>query len=44
MILDEKPEIADAPGAVALDDVRGDIAFEHVSFTYPGRHETLRDS
>ncbi len=35
-ILDTKPAIADRPGAVALPDMRGEVAFEGVTFTYPG--------
>ncbi len=33
-IMDEKPDIEDAPDAIELKDVRGDIAFDHVSFHY----------
>jgi ATP-binding cassette, subfamily B, bacterial MsbA len=33
-LLDRKPAIEDAPGAVALGDVRGEICFEKVGFTY----------
>jgi ATP-binding cassette subfamily B protein len=33
-VLDTKPEIEDAPDAVALPDVHGDIKFEDVSFHY----------
>ena len=35
--IDAPPEIADAPGARRLDDVRGGIALEHVTFAYPGQ-------
>jgi len=35
-VLDTKPEIADRPGAATLTGVTGRIAFENVSFTYPG--------
>jgi ABC-type multidrug transport system fused ATPase/permease subunit len=36
-VLDTKPEIVDAEGAVELDDVRGEVSFEDVSFDYvPG--------
>lgn len=34
-IMDEPVEIEDAPDAVALADVRGDIVFDHVCFCYP---------
>jgi ATP-binding cassette subfamily B protein len=39
-LLDEEPELRDAPGAVALDRVRGEIEFDDVSFTY-GSGEAL---
>ncbi len=35
-ILDTKPAVADRPGAIALPNMRGEVAFEGVSFTYPG--------
>ncbi len=40
--LDAPPEPAATTG-VALPPVRGAIAFEHVSFAYPGRPPALRD-
>ena len=33
-ILDTQPEVEDAPDAVALDKVSGDVAFENVNFSY----------
>ncbi len=42
-ILDAPSEIVDVPGAVPLKDVRGDIAFEHVSFAYREDSPVLRD-
>ena len=33
-ILDEKPTIVDAPGALDLVECRGDVRFEHVDFAY----------
>jgi ABC-type multidrug transport system fused ATPase/permease subunit len=33
-LLDEEPDLRDRPDAVALGRLRGDIAFEHVSFAY----------
>ena len=33
-ILETRPEIADAPGAAAVEKTRGDIRFEEVSFAY----------
>jgi ATP-binding cassette subfamily B multidrug efflux pump len=35
--IDSEPELTDAPGAVVLDDVAGEVAFERVEFGYvPG--------
>jgi ABC-type multidrug transport system fused ATPase/permease subunit len=42
-VLDTPAEITDAPNAVRLGRVRGDITFEHVSFGYRGRAGTLKD-
>jgi ATP-binding cassette, subfamily B, bacterial len=42
-LLDTEPEVKDAPDAVAVERVRGEVEFEHVSFTYRGRDETLVD-
>jgi ATP-binding cassette, subfamily B, bacterial len=42
-LLDEEPEIADAPAAVELPRVRGEIRFEEVSFSYGGSHPALAD-
>lgn len=33
-IMDEQPEVRDRPGAAELGAVRGDVAFQHVSFRY----------
>jgi ATP-binding cassette subfamily B protein len=33
-LLDEQPEIVDAPGAAALPEIRGQITFDDVSFRY----------
>jgi ATP-binding cassette subfamily B protein len=33
-VLDTEPEIQDAPDAVDLPDVRGEVTFEHVGFRY----------
>jgi ATP-binding cassette subfamily B multidrug efflux pump len=36
-IIDEKPELTDVPDAVALDDIAGEVVFDHVDFGYvPG--------
>ncbi|MGO4724216.1 MULTISPECIES: ABC transporter transmembrane domain-containing protein [unclassified Inquilinus] len=42
-MLDERPEVTDAPGAVPLPPGRGDLVFEHVSFAYDPRRPILRD-
>ncbi|MCR8642783.1 ABC transporter ATP-binding protein/permease [Paenibacillus sp. N1-5-1-14] len=42
-VLDEAREEKDERQAVALTQVRGDIEFEHVSFTYEQGGNTLRD-
>lgn len=44
-ILDVEPSIRDAPAAVALEQPRGVLRFENVSFAYPGAADTpvLRD-
>jgi ABC-type multidrug transport system fused ATPase/permease subunit len=43
MLLDTEPEIRDAPDAIDARDVRGDVVFDGVSFTYPARDHTLED-
>jgi ATP-binding cassette subfamily B multidrug efflux pump len=36
-IIDTEPELADAPDAIPLDDVAGEVTFDHVNFSYvPG--------
>jgi ATP-binding cassette subfamily B protein len=40
-ILDEQPTVTDTPGAVDLRDVRGDIRFNHVDFSYHPDDERL---
>lgn len=42
-ILDAQSEVTDAPDAVPLPPVRGHVRFEHVSFSYFGRHRVLDD-
>ena len=42
-ILDTKPEIRDAPGAIELPPIRGEVAFEHVNFGYDPDQVVLRD-
>jgi ATP-binding cassette subfamily B protein len=42
-LLDTEPDIADAPDAVAVSGLKGDIRYEHVSFGYGGEKAVLRD-
>ena len=42
-LLDVKPEIADKPGAVALDGVRGEVVYEGVDFDYGDGAPVLLD-
>jgi ATP-binding cassette subfamily B protein len=41
--LDMTPEEYDPPGAIALPDVTGEIAFENVTFSYDGKRDILKD-
>ena len=42
-LLDTVPEVEDAPDAIALRAIQGDVAFEGVSFRYGTGDEVLRD-
>ena len=45
-LLDEQPELVDAPGAISLPRIRGELQFEDVSFRYGGDEDgawALRD-
>jgi ABC-type multidrug transport system fused ATPase/permease subunit len=42
-LLDEEPDLRDAPDAVELGRIRGDIAFEDVTFAYGDGEPALRD-
>jgi ATP-binding cassette subfamily B multidrug efflux pump len=42
-ILDQQPEIVDAPDAVVLDDVAGEVVFDHVDFSYLPDVPVLKD-
>jgi ATP-binding cassette subfamily B protein len=42
-VLDTQPSIHDAPNALALQEIRGDVRFEHVSFAYGNGREVLHD-
>lgn len=42
-LLDQKPEVADAPDAIALPAGPGEVRFDRVSFAHDGRIAGLRD-
>jgi ATP-binding cassette subfamily B protein len=42
-VIDEQPELTDAPDAAPLEDVEGDVTFEHVDFCYVPGVPVLRD-
>ena len=42
-IIDTKPEINDKPDAKPLKEIRGDIVFDHVDFSYDGKTPILND-
>jgi ABC-type multidrug transport system fused ATPase/permease subunit len=42
-LLDTRPEIQNAPGAVAIERVRGDLRYDDVSFSYARRKDTLKN-
>jgi len=42
-LLDEVPEIQDAPDALALDEIAGDVVFNDVHFRYGDGDEVLHD-
>jgi ATP-binding cassette subfamily B protein len=42
-IIDMQPELTDAPGAVALDDVAGEVIFDHVNFSYVPDVPVIKD-
>jgi ABC-type multidrug transport system fused ATPase/permease subunit len=42
-LLDQVPEIRDAPAAIALEEVAGEVAFEDVHFRYGSGDEVLHD-
>ncbi|MEP6910009.1 MAG: ABC transporter ATP-binding protein [Actinomycetota bacterium] len=41
-ILDTPPDIEEDPDAISIEQTKGDIVLEDVSFTYEGREATLR--
>jgi ATP-binding cassette subfamily B protein len=42
-VLDTQSEVKDLPGATELEQIEGEVRFEHVSFAYFGRHQVLKD-
>jgi ATP-binding cassette, subfamily B, bacterial len=42
-LLDTEPEVKDAPDAVEVERIQGNVRFEHVNFSYAERKETLKD-
>lgn len=42
-ILDARSEVEDAPDAVEMGAIRGEVAFDHVSFAYMGGEKVLSD-
>jgi len=42
-VLDTRPDIEDVTNALDLEDVRGEVTFDHVSFTYVEGVEVLHD-
>jgi ATP-binding cassette subfamily B protein len=41
--IDEKPEINDKPGAKPLEEIKGDIVFDNVDFSYDGKTPILKN-
>jgi subfamily B ATP-binding cassette protein MsbA len=42
-LMDTQPDVHEAPGAIVLPPMRERVAFRHVSFSYDGHQEVLRD-
>lgn len=42
-LLEEEPEIKEAPNAIAVDHLHGDIVFDQVSFAYEGQQTVLNE-
>lgn len=42
-IMRTEPEIKDAPDAIVLENVKGEISYDHVSFRYKNGEDVLRD-
>jgi ATP-binding cassette subfamily B protein len=43
LLLDEQPDLVDAPDATELDEIRGEVRFDGVSFRYGDGQWALRD-
>jgi ATP-binding cassette, subfamily B, bacterial len=43
LLLDQTPDVVEHEDAVTLGPLRGEVAFERVRFSYPGRRGTLQD-
>ncbi len=42
-LLDEEKEVREAEDAISLEDIRGEIIFENVTFSYNGQDKVLND-
>ncbi len=42
-LLDQQPEILEAPNAIVLDKVQGDVIFDHVTFSYVPDVPVIKD-
>ena len=42
-LLDERPELADAPNATVMDDIAGEVVFDHVDFAYVEDVPVIKD-
>jgi len=42
-VIDQQPELADAPDAIALDEVAGEVIFDHVDFGYTPGVPVIKD-
>ena len=42
-ILDTKPELTDAENVIELPEIKGDVIFDHVSFSYDANTKVLND-
>jgi len=42
-LLEQQPDVADAPGALAVSQVRGHVVFDHVGFSYNPDKPVLHD-